>query len=283
MSRVFKSKKYVIIFIALIFFTGCSEKKEGNSTKIKAAATILPYTDFIKEVGGNNVEAVFMVPPGSSPESFEPTPRELKEIAGADIYFKVGTNFAFEDVWLEKIKGINPDLKVIDCSEGINVINGNPHVWLDPANVKKITNTIENALNEVKPELSSEFESNKELFDKKIDSVDAVIKTKFASLHKKILMVYHPAWTYFTGRYGLEEMAIENNGNPPKAGDLKLLIDKAKAMQIKAVFIEKQFDPEAAIAIAGEINAAVVQIDPLPEDYLKNLIDTADKIYRYLQ
>jgi zinc transport system substrate-binding protein len=116
---------------------------------------------------------------------------------------------------------------------------------------------------------------------KEIDSVDALVREKLAGIKQNTIITYHPAWTYFTDSYGLKQISIEDHGRQPNANDLALLVKKAKKLGIKAVFIQPQFDNNTAKIIANEIGAELVEIDPLPEDFLANIVDITNKIVKY--
>jgi len=64
---------------------------------------------------------------------------------------------------------------------------------------------------------------------------------------------------------------------------LKMLIKFAIAHKVKAIFVEPQFDSSSAKVIADEIGAEVVPINPLPENFLNNLLDVIRKLKQYLK
>ena len=77
--------------------------------------------EFVERIGGEKVEVTVMIPPGASPHTYEPTPSQMVDLTNATIYFKVGSGIDFEIVWLDKLIANNPDIIVVDCSEGINL------------------------------------------------------------------------------------------------------------------------------------------------------------------
>ena len=92
------------------------------------------------------------------------------------------------------------------------------------------------------------------------------------------LLVFHPAWGYFAEEYGLQQIAIEKDGKEPTAEGLQEIIDLARRENIKVIFIQSQFNAGIAASIAEEIDATVISIDPLSEDYINNLKHVADAI-----
>ena len=54
------------------------------------AVSIVPQATFVKAVCGDLVKVVTMIPPGASPESYEPTPKQMAEFSKAIVYFAIG-------------------------------------------------------------------------------------------------------------------------------------------------------------------------------------------------
>ncbi|MFA7288141.1 MAG: zinc ABC transporter substrate-binding protein [Melioribacteraceae bacterium] len=276
------TKKIVLLLIIGLILSGCKKEAKIPNTdgNIKISVTLLPYADFVNRIGGKFVKVNILVPPGASHESYEPEPLKLIELGKSDAYLLTGSIWEFEKTLTGKIKAGNENLTFIDLSKGINLIGNNPHVWLGVKEVKIISENIYDYLVEKKPEQKEYFLSNKNKFVAELDSADNYIKDVVSKMGNKAMLVYHPAWGYFANEYGLEEIAIEKNGNTPKASDIAKLIDRTKLLKIKTIFIEKQFDSSPAVTIADEIGAQIVTIDPVPPDFIINLYDIAEKLKR---
>ncbi|OGU59637.1 MAG: hypothetical protein A2V66_17895 [Ignavibacteria bacterium RBG_13_36_8] len=273
----------VLLSFSLLFLICSCKKKEVKDGIIKVAVTISPYGDFISKIGGNRVNVVVLIPAGADPHNFEPSFNQLLNVTKANVYFRVGEVLQIENEWIKRIEDIDKRLKIIDCSKGINVINNNPHMWLGLEEVKVIIENIYSAMVVIDPKYEEYFGINKERFVRQIDSMDVFLKNDFQELSKREIIVYHPAWEYFTSHYGIVEIGIEKEGKNPRAGDLKELITNAKSKKVKAVFIEPQFDITSAKTIADEIGGEVVTINPLPSDFLQNLNDLKMKFNMYLK
>jgi zinc transport system substrate-binding protein len=202
---------------------------------------------------------------------FDPQPGELTKFRNAEIYFRIGPVFTFENVLLEKIGAGNPDLEIVDCSKGISTENNNPHIWLDPGKVKIIAENIFVKLVEKFPDKTEEFLRNKNDFISEIDSLDERLKLDFAQFKNRQILTYHPAWGYFTGRYGIREIAIEKDGKTPSAKELAGLIKFARESRINTIFLEPQFDRDIVQSLAEQLDLKIVEIDPLAYDFIANL------------
>ncbi len=274
-------KNYILLFLlaVAIMASGCSTKKEtGIQEKIKASVTISPYSGLVKAVGGDKVEITVLVPPQSACETYEPTPSDIARSAQSSIYFAVGAEYAFEKGLLQGVRENYKSIKVIDCSQGIEVAGNNPHIWLYPAGIKKILEHIYNALSEANPDLEEYFRQNRIKAEARIDSIDNEIKNMFKGKEGSRILVFHPSWLYFAKAYNLEQVAIENEGKEPTAQDLKNVVDTAKKYKIKTLFTEPGTGEEQAAAIKQELKADAKVLNPMEEDVFNNLIETAKKI-----
>jgi zinc transport system substrate-binding protein len=244
----------------------------AGEEEIGVVVTILPQADFVENVGGNKVHVTVMVPPGASPHIYEPTPSQLREVSKAKIYFKVGSGVEFEQAWMDKITGVNPDMQVIDCAKGITKMEKDPHVWLSPRNAKIMVENICDGLIEVDPEHEAYYTTNRDKYRQKLDDVDAYIHDRLDNFTtNRVFMIYHPAWGYFAEEYNLTPIVIEHKGKAPTPKVIQDCIDKARQYNLSYIYVSPQFPTEDAEAIAHEIGGRTVFIDPLPRDYIANM------------
>ncbi len=261
--------------------------------KARCFVTILPQAEFLKRVGGDFVEVEVLVSPGQSYHVFEPTARTVAALAEADIYFTLGASF--EEPLVEKVRGANARLEVVDTGAGISRRPGeacshseeshdhvhgepDPHIWLDPMLVKVQARNIAAALVRRDPAHAASFEMHLAEFAADLDAVNARIAGELAPFKGRAFFVYHPAFGYFADAYGLRQVAVEAEGKEPGPRRLAALVDEAKAHRARVVFIEPQFPTAGAEAVAREIGGSVQLLDPLAPDYLENLLEMSEKI-----
>ena len=271
----------VSIFIAVVLvgsFASQFSTSLDSSNKIKVVVTILPQVEFAEKVGGERVQVMVMIPPGASPHTYEPTPRQLVQISKAEIYFQVGSGVDFELSFMNKIIKVNSNMMVVNCSRGIKIIDKDPHVWLSPMNVKIMVKNIYNALVKIDPENEDYYRKNMESYLKELDDLDEEIKEILGNITNRHFMVYHPAWGYFAREYNLTQIPVEKEGKAPTARGLMALIDQARRLNMKVIFVSPQFDQKKAGVIAESIHGRIVPIDPLAKDYVKNLRSVALKL-----
>jgi zinc transport system substrate-binding protein len=138
--------------------------------------------------------------------------------------------------------------------------------------------TIKDALIEIDPAGRQEYEENLTAFHRKLDSLDAYIRTTLAPVKGTELFVFHPAFGYFADEYGLIQKPVETGGKEPSARDLAKLIEEARVYKPKVIFVQPQYARKSAETLAEQIGCAVVPINPLPQDYFKEMREMCNKI-----
>ncbi|NQS99055.1 MAG: zinc ABC transporter substrate-binding protein [candidate division Zixibacteria bacterium] len=287
-------KIVLLTFISSLIVAGCGGYKSSDSTessgKIKVFVSIPPQKFFLQRIGGDLVDVQVLVPPGSSPATYEPTAKQMSGLAESQAYFKIGV--PFEKSLLKKIENILIDLNVVDTRKGIKLrpIEGeaehhhhtgeelDPHIWLDPILVKIQAGTICDQLAQLDPAHKAVFENNLAAFQAEIDSVHTKITQLLLPFAGGEFFVFHPSYGYFARRYELEQIAVESSGKEPGAKQLDEIIEKAQKCGINTVFVQNEYSSKTPEAVAGVINGRVVRLNPLSGDYLNNLLDIAQKI-----
>ena len=268
----------ISLFLLIVLFIGSfnlQAEERATKDKIGVVVTTLPLADFVENVGGDRVKVTVMVPPGASPHIYEPTSSQLRDVAKANIYFKVGSGVEFELVWMDKIIKTNPSMFVIDCSNSVTKIGKDPHIWNSPINAKKMVENICQGLIKVDSNHRKIYTENKEKFLGEIDAVDRYIRDRFENFNNRVFMVYHPAFGYFAKEYNLKQIAIEHRGKAPSPKVIKDCIDKAKQYNLSYVFVAPQFTTKHAETIAYQIGGKTLFVDPLPRHYISNMRSVA--------
>ncbi|MDZ7766174.1 MAG: zinc ABC transporter substrate-binding protein [Melioribacteraceae bacterium] len=253
---------------------------EENSD-LTVAVTLAPYEYLINKIAGDNVKIITSLPPNATPHHFEPTARLIENISKADYYFRVGANLQFEEVWVNKLTDMNKSLKVIDLSRDLDDIDGDPHYWLSPQNLKIISAKIHSELLKAIPDQEEELNKNLNAFQDSLTSITAEIKNSLEEIPNKKLLVYHGSWSYFARDFGFEQLTIEQGSKEPTPSDLERILNEVKKSKIPVVFVDPQHSKTSAKIVAKELRVNVDTIDPLKKDILKNLIEVKNKIEKH--
>lgn len=252
------------------------------------AVSIPPQKWLVGFLVGDRVVIDVLLPPGSSPATFEPSPRQLAGLSRAAAYFTIGV--PFERVVVPRIAEQNPGLVIIDTAAGVDkremsAAGGHhhhsaydPHVWLDPIRMKTISMTTARALQELLPSSHDVIEERLEKSMRVLDMVDERISEVLTGLAGREILVFHPAYGYFTDRYGLLQVAIEVEGKAPTGRQLASVIDRFGENGVPAIFVQPQFSKASADRMAAALGSRVVELDPLARDYTSNLEEMAHRI-----
>ena len=274
MKHFFKKSIVVIALIQILYLPD-----KCWSEPHLVFVSIAPQKYFVERIGGDEVQVEVMVNPGESPATFNPNPKKMSRLTNAKLYFSIGV--PFEKVWISRIKNIQPKLKVISLNKNTAPSShhhhdeGDPHIWLSPPHVKIMAAEIEAALSRQQPEKSAFFKNNYQTFIKEVDMLDQEIRQIFATRKNHTFMVFHPAWTHFAEAYGLNQVSIEHQGKEPGPRALQEIISTGKKQNIKVIFVQKQFGLSVAKKIAKMIGATVQEMDPLAENYIDSMRNTA--------
>jgi zinc transport system substrate-binding protein len=267
---------------------GCAKKTVSPGALV---VPIAPYKTILQGIVGDTHPITVLIPPGREPHDFEPTPGQLTRLAGAAIYFQLG--MPFEDTMLEKLRQINPKLKVVDLRQGI-VLRPNdepllefgegeseedspkdPHIWLSPALLATQAATMADAVKALDPDREAAFDSGFLSVTTRLTEVSESIKAQLAALPSRNIMVFHPAFGYFCDEFDLKQIPIEIHGKSPAAKDLGLLIKLARDKHISVIFAEEQFSTKEAETVSKALGGRVVMLDPMVEDVYTNIANIA--------
>lgn len=291
-SRLYRPALLLAVACCL---AGCHSgtKTRRRPAKLVVMVSILPQAYFAERLAGDLADVEVLVGPGQSPHTFEPTPRQLDQLAKADVYFLAGV--PFEYTLCRKIAEQVSGLRMVDTLRGITLMGAgddrpgphadeqiDPHVWLSPPLAKIQARNMADALCGIDPADAETYRSNLARLSADLDALDAKLAKALAPLKGRTFFVFHPAFGYFARRYGLTQRAVEIGGKSPGPRHIRQLVDQARAEAVKVIFVQPQFSQAAAKAIAEQIGGAVVLIDPLARDYMANLLETADKLHAAL-
>jgi zinc transport system substrate-binding protein len=272
--------KYSIlyIFIALLSFSCKPTGTKTNNNQLNVS--ILPQKYIVDKIGSNKYDVAVMVTSGNNHETYEPTARQMIQMEQAPLYLQLCRE-GFDEAWVDNLKSRNASMAVVDLSEGIELITSghdcgdsdhhhagvDPHVWISPSTMKMLAYNTFVALKKQFPADSSALNSGYQQLKKEIDALDNRFREQLLPYKGSCFMVYHPVLAYVARDYGLTELFIETEGKEPSVEQLKSLVDKARANQVKLILVQKEYDTHNAEIIAAETGAKIIQFDPMGYDW----------------
>lgn len=295
------SRKRLILLLLVIssaVFSACDQDEATKSKKPVIAVSIPPQEEFVKAIAGDNVEIVTIIPPGSSPETYQPSPRQMQLFSAASIYFAMGVP-AEEANILPKASELNPDAKVIRLDKEVantypelyisghthedtddeiadgEKLSRDPHIWMSPKRVIVMVDVMERELSALDPENKELYSSNAKAYKEQLRQLDSSIRELLSESRQKEFIIYHPSMGYFAEDYGLKMIAVENEGKDATARQLQSIIDLAKEHNIKVIFHQSEIASAQSRTLADEIGGRVVEITPLSSEYIKSMENIA--------
>jgi zinc transport system substrate-binding protein len=282
-----------ITLLITFLLGGCSSGKQAQNG---VTVTIEPFRYFVERLTSEEVPVNVMVPMGSSPATYSPTTSQLMALSSARVYVQAG-HLGFEEAWMHRLRELNPDMKVIDLSEGINLIKGedhkhgdhvhlegvDPHIWMSPKVVMSFLPGLKDILIKTFPQEKDTIEDN---YLKLLAEVET-LHNSFRTLTEKEItgkfMIFHPALTYMARDYGMEQISIEYEGKEPSPQKLRELIDRALEENIKIIFIQVEFDKRNAELVREATGATLVSINPLGYNWPQIMRDLHELLKNHLQ
>jgi zinc transport system substrate-binding protein len=274
-----------VMVLAILWVGGGAWAQEK---RIQITASILPLADFSRRIGAELVDVQVLVPPGASPHTFEPPPSVVARAAKARLLVYIGQGL---EPWAERLaRSLEKGAVAVEAAQGLPLIReihqetsqrghehgekgarshahggANPHIWLDPVLVQEISKKIAKALIQIDPSHRGLYERNLEGFLLQLQTLDQEIRERVSGFQIRKYVCFHPAYVYFSRRYGLEEVGVIelSPGREPSPRHLRDLVARIREHGIRVVFAEPQLNPRVAEVMAKEAGVRVAMLDPL--------------------
>ena len=279
-------QKLATFIICALLTIGCATKSDSNKKTIYV--TITPMQSIIEEITAGDFDVEVIVPKGASPETFEPTPKQVTSISEAEFIFSTGL-IDFEQSLVKRISG---DAEIVNLSKDIELIAGScshgnhkhkhgvdPHIWTSPRALRTMVTNAHDAIMAHYPDSVKYTEATERLLER-IAELDNYCATRIETEGVEALMIYHPAYTYYARDYSIKQIAIEHDGKEPSLRQTTDLIEAAKSHGIKVILRQPQYSEDKVNAIANDAGAEIITTDPLSEDILSEIERVTEIICR---
>ncbi len=270
--------------VGLLVFSGCGPLSPADNGKIDVVTSIFPLTDIVNRLGGEMVLSDSLIPPGSSPHLYEPSPSDIEKLNNAELVLVIGAGF---DDWIRAMmidSGID-ESKIVDLSEFVTLRkygeelveddeteenkeeeeSFDPHYWVSPRRVSEFADDLSSKLKELDGDSSGLYESRYEGYKSELETLDQEIKDEVELFVKKDIITLHDSFGYFAQDYGLNIAAVVEpvGGSEPTPQDIENVINKIKELDITAVYAEPQLSNNVLDAIEEDLGIKVGNLDPL--------------------
>ncbi len=290
----------LLIFLLFGHSTGAAE--------LQVFATIEPIKTLIKQIAAKRAIVHSLVPSGFDPHLYEPSPRQISQLATTQLYVSIG--MPFERVWQSRLQQNSPGMRFLDANRALSdshqlamaeekhqhedahepadhghlhVEGIDPHIWTDPILFAQLVPVIVDSLVDIDRAGAALYRARAVEVIAELEALDASIREIFRDAERRSFIVVHPAWGHFAKRYGLEQVALEKEGKRNSAKHQAELLSLALDQQINTVFAQSESEARIAEPLAKALRGQVVIINPLSGDYADNLLAVARAIRASLQ
>ena len=239
--------------------TGSAGGTSGDG-RLLVVTTTTQITDFVRNVGGDLVEVHPLLKPNVDPHDFEPSAADLVALREADVIVENGVGL--EHWFASTVASAEPSGAIVDASQGVTVVDDDPHIWQDPTNAAIMATNIADALAAADATDAATYRSNLAAYTAQLTALDAEIQAQIDTLTNKKVVTNHDAFAYYVDRYGLDFVGSVIPSFDTQAelspADVRELVDRIRDEGVKAIFTEESLPPKTAEAIAAEAGVEVV-------------------------
>jgi zinc transport system substrate-binding protein len=245
----------------------------------RVVAAFYPLAWLARRVGGDRVDVTDLVKPGTEPHDVELNPRQVTQVADADLvlYLK-GFQPATDDAVAAGTRGRALDLGTLTPGRPDPEQHGtDPHVWLDPVRMSVLARAVTDALVAADPAGAGGYRERGAALRSDLAALDRAYAAGLRDCARREIVTSHAAFGYLADRYHLTQVAI--SGITPDAEPtprrLARAIDEARRTGASTIFFETLVSPRVARTVADAVGARARALDPIEglrpgsgEDYL---------------
>ncbi len=274
----------VVVMLSTCGNINKGENKDVSSkNKLKIYTTAFAFQSFTEQIGGKYVDVESIYPPGADMHTFEPTQKEMVNIAKGDLFIysnkemdpvakKIAGSINNKDLKLALTANLTHDDLVVNHeheheheghdhdheADGHNHEEGSedPHVWLDPVLNKKMVKSIKDDLVKKDPQHKTYYENN---YKQVVDDLNDINQslTKITEHPKRdTVVISHDSIGYLANRYGFKQEGVSGmNNEEPSQRDLMNIVNNIKQTKQPYVLYEQNISSKVTDVIQKESNS----------------------------
>lgn len=266
--------------------TKSSSQGQVLSSRIKVVTSVSPITNIVKNIGGDKIDLIGIIPEGSDSHTFELVPSDVVKMTDANLIIIDGLNL---EGGMEKIANeaknrypstqilklgdntLTKDQWMFDFSFPKEKGDPNPHLWLNVEHAIKFANLTRDKLIEMDQANADYYKANADRYITLLKKLDKGIMQAVQTVpsQNRKLLTYHDSWAYFAPRYGMTVIgAVQpSDFGEPNPQDMAKLIDQIRSEKVPAIFASEVYPSKVVDQIGREANVTFVQTlsdDALP-------------------
>ncbi|MBC1529470.1 zinc ABC transporter solute-binding protein [Listeria booriae] len=276
------------LLVTAVFLAGCGDnsdaQKKGND-KLTVYTTVYPLQYLASQIGGTYVDAHSVYPAGSDAHSFDPTQKDMMNIADSDLFFYIGLGMeGFVDKAKQSLK--NENVKFVVTTDNLHLPTMsheeedheheededghdhgdiNPHVWLDPNYMITMAATVRDNLSKELPAQKETFNKNYEKVVSQLKTLNTDYQTMADTAKHKDFVTAHAAYGYWEKEYGLKQIPIAgiSTSDEPSQKKLTTIVNTIKSEKIPYILLEQNTNSKIADVIQKETDTKTLKLHNL--------------------
>lgn len=254
---------------------------------LRVVATTSLIADAARAVGGAEVDVSALIPAGTDPHAFEPSPRDMARILSSDLVLANGLGL---ETFLERILdavGVAHANKLVIVSDGREPRRGcaghrhesegedkdghhhheaDPHVWFDPSWVQLWAENIAEAFAARDPANADAYRARAATFRAELDALDTELRSAIETIpaERRLLVTDHDEFGYLADRYGIRVIgAILPNVTTVaelSARELAVLQRTMRESGARVIVVGHSANPAQAERLARDVGALIMRL-----------------------
>jgi zinc transport system substrate-binding protein len=280
----------ILLALSSTLLFACQSQRSEPQAEMMVSIAPLKY--IVEQITADDFHVGVLVPAGASPETFDPTPRQMKSVEDATLLFTTGL-IEFEQ---NIVARIGNRANIVELHHGIDLIEGtheheqhtehsheqhspathshhhgiDPHIWTSPRELKTMARNAYDAIMQQYPD-STKYTASYNRLVEQLDALDAECRQMYDKSATRAFVIYHPALTYLARAYTIEQIAVEEDGKEPSARHIATLIDAARTKGVTCLLYQSQFPRSVVDVIARDMGVEAEEFDPLAENVVENI------------
>lgn len=291
----------IILLSSLLAGCGQQQPKPIADGRLQVVVSFNAMQEFVQAVGKDRVQVTTLIPDGTEPHDFQPTPKNIQVLHTADLFVYNGAGM---EPWVKTAAkaASNKKLICVDTSEGIHLIrltdldtivehgSYDPHTWLSLANAQIQVRNIAEALAQADTANAAFYKKNATEYNLQLQTVLQQYQEKFAQVKQKDFVTGHAAFAYLCRDFNLKQTSVEDvfASGEPSARSLSRLADYCKSRHVTTIFVEEAVSPKTSQTLAKEVGAKTQTIQTIESSdegktYLQRMQENLEAIYQSLK
>jgi len=280
--RVRTTNLLPLVLATLLAACGGEETATGGRPVVVATTSILG--DIAGVVAGGEAEVKVLMPRGTDPHEFSPSPRQVALLGEADLV--VANGLGLEEGLADALASVGEEAgNVLEVAPQVDPLplpeeggehedeehegeGLDPHVWMDPVRMADAAGLIAERLAAARP---GGWAGRADRYAEELAALDDEIREVLAPIppDRRVLVTNHDVLGYLAARYDLEVLGVIIPGGStlgePSAGAFSELAALIRERDVPAIFAETTQPSALAETLAGEVGRAVEIVELFTE------------------